>query len=255
MKCLVPSSRVIYTSKICFTEHFLFATQCAGMAASRHSSDELPPPPPYSSVVDDAYVQGFPHPPGYVRVDNAGHETATNSSSAAGQNETEPQVRFVLVPIDKVLALYEASNANASAQSSQNDASSHQNCSEYTPDVERPPAQRRTVENYIDISKGLSAATQSGDSSPAVRFTQSNRALAATQSGYSSPAVRFTQSPPNGNNINISNRVLDDTEFSRDEGDCSFEDWYYACRYLYPYIIGFCVMTLVIIGIFVRIFN
>ena len=204
-----------------------------GMASSRHNSDELPPP--YSSVVHDAYMQGFLHPPSYVRVavftdDTAGYETTANSSSESRLNETEQQVRFALLPIGNVMASFYASNTNTSAHSSQTDVRSHQNCppSEYTPDVAPSPPQ--TDEDYIVIAKRIMAATQSGDSSPAVRFTESNRALAATQSSDSSTAVRFTVSPPNGNNISISNRVSDNSDSSGEDDECCVTLLCWICR-------------------------
>ena len=110
------------------------------------------------------------------------------------------------------------------------------------------PSPPQTDEDYIVIAKRIMAATQSGDSSPAVRFMESNRTLAATQSSDSSTAVRFTVSPPNGNNINISSTVFDDTASSGDnDGFSDDEISCYVCCY-----VSLCYCLIVVaIGIFV----
>ena len=149
---------------------------CVNMA-SRQSSSELPPP--YLSVVDDTYLHGFLHPPGYIAVstgDNA-DETAANNSSENSQNTARQEV-YVFVPMDSVLPSYDASNANISAYPSPTAAKSYPNCAPpvYTPAATPSLPRRQTLppgENYIAISNRILAATGSDERCPTVRFVRS----------------------------------------------------------------------------------
>ena len=143
--------------------------------ASRQDSNELPPP--YSSVVDDAYLQGFPHPPGYTAIstDDAANETRENSSSVPGQH-TDRQQDCLRVSMGNILPSYDAAYTNTHPASTSQTAvvGSYPNCPPpaYTAATSPFSHQQRQQtlppgENYISISNRIQAVTQSDDASPA----------------------------------------------------------------------------------------
>ena len=150
---------------------------------SRQNNNELPPP--YSSVIDDEYLQGFPHPPGYTAVstDDAADETTySEQSSVADGQDTDRQHGCVRISVDNSLPSYDASNAYSSACPSQTAAAhrSYPSCPPpaYTLATSPPSYQqqqqqqqqqtRRPNDNYISISNRIPAVTQSDDTnSPA----------------------------------------------------------------------------------------
>ena len=96
-----------------YTHSRVYVTECLRSRVdmvSRQTSSELPPP--YStSAVDDAHLQGVPHPPGYTAVstDEAADETTENISSVTGQHTDRQQYCFRFF-IDNVLPSYDAAN-------------------------------------------------------------------------------------------------------------------------------------------------